>query len=351
MSLQEKILNEKVIPIQVSNSRTFVELIDEMGETAFQGRKLAEACKLYSKMLNEQDLTIFLGYSGSLSVAGQWRIITWLMENHYIDILVATGANISEDIVNSIGCYYYKNHANQNDEELFRLGINRYYDTLGSEKEYLEMTEIIASFIMTLKDNYNYTTREFLLEFGLWLNKQGIYSIVSVAAENGIPIYCPAIIDSPFGDAALIAKAHDKNVIIDSIKDYVEFMSISKEITRSGVIYIGGGVPKDFIQLLAVTPDLLYKERVVPNKEKTQSRNGTNETYYPHEFAIQITTDSPQWGGLSGCTFEEAVSWGKEKDNGNYVQCYCDATIALPIISQYISLKNNMRKCKIIFNN
>lgn len=98
----------------------------------------------------------------------------------------------------------------------------------------------------------------------------------------------------------------------------------------------------------AVTSDLLYKNRYVPNRERglTRENVGDSETYYPHKYAIQITTDSPQWGGLSGCTFEEAISWGKEKeDGGGIVQCYCDATIALPIISQAIAerVKNPKR--------
>jgi deoxyhypusine synthase len=103
------------------------------------------------------------------------------------------------------------------------------------------------------------------------------------------------------------------------------------------VIYIGGGVPKDFIQLFAVTGDLLYTDRKIPGRRNAHTRKQTNETYYPHKYAIQVTSDSPQWGGLSGCTFEEAVSWGKEDPSGKFIQCYCDATIALPIISHALA--------------
>jgi deoxyhypusine synthase len=198
------------------------------------------------------------------------------------------------------------------------------------------MTELISEFILTLNSNYNYNSREFLYLFGIWLNDKGISSIVTSAALNNIPVYCPAIADSPYGDAALIAKSKGFNLCIDAIKDYTEFMGLAPNVSKSGVFYIGGGVPKDFIQLFAVTPDLLYQERVIPNRSDNLNRNGTDESYYPHEYAIQITTDSPQWGGLSGCTFDEAVSWGKENKNGSYVQCYCDATIALPILTQYI---------------
>lgn len=334
---------EKVIPIEVNPQRSIVDLIDSMSDTGFQGRKLAEVCQIYYDMLCEVDLTIIMGYSASLSVVGQWKMISWLLEMNYVDLLVTTGANISEDLVNSLGKSYYKGKVND-DSNLFKLGLNRYYDTLGSEKDYLEMTELIAEFIPNLKKDYNYTTREFLYQFGIWLNDKNIYSIVSVAAKNNIPIYCPAITDSPFGDAALIAKSKGYDFALDSVKDYIEFMNLANDVKQSGVFYIGGGVPKDFIQLFAVTPDLLFNDRILPNRANGKRRANTNESYYPHEYAIQITTDSPQWGGLSGCTFDEAISWGKEENNGKHVQCYCDATIALPMVTHYISQKKQKKR-------
>lgn len=342
--MSKKLSKEKVIPVEVNPKTTLVQLIDSMSDTGFQGRKLAEACKLYEKMLQERRLTIIMGYGASLSVAGQWKIISWLLEMHYIDVLVATGANISEDMVNAMGYSYYKGEDRSNDEELFKLGFNRYYDVLGKEKEYLKMTELIADFMTSMDTDYHYTTREFLYQFGTWLNKKNIHSIVSIAAKNNIPVYCPAIADSPFGDAALIAKSRGVDVVLDSVKDYVEFMGLAKHIKKTGVFYIGGGVPKDFIQLFAVTPDLLFKERILPNRKDRKGRMGTDESYYPHQFAIQITTDSPQWGGLSGCSFDEAISWGKEEKNGNFIQCFCDATIALPIMMHYISQTNNKKR-------
>jgi deoxyhypusine synthase len=102
------------------------------------------------------------------------------------------------------------------------------------------------------------------------------------------------------------------------MEDYREFMSLGDRIKDTAVVYIGGGVPKDMIQLLAVTADLQFKERRLPHKN-TDGVARLNETYYPHKYAIQITTDSPQWGGLSGCTFEEAMSWGKEDPKGEHV--------------------------------
>ena len=160
--------------------------------------------------------------------------------------------------------------------------------------------------------------------------------------------------DSPYGDAALIAKSKGFSLTIDSIKDYTEYMSLAEHVKDTGVVYIGGGVPKDWIQLISVTADLLYEERAIPNRENPRTRENINqqESYYPHRYAVQITTDSPQWGGLSGCTFEEAVSWGKEDPQGQLVQCYCDASIALPIVSHALAerLKNFERHPKELNN-
>ncbi len=330
--------NLKVIKsIEIGSSKTISDLLGEMSQTGFQGKNLAKAYCVLKEMMEDKKTTVLLGYAGSLSTTGQWKMVQWLIENNLVDIIVSTGANISEDIIEAMGFHYYQSTSNINDADLFKLGYNRYYDVLGKESDYLEMTEVIADFILTLDQKKNYSSRRFLYLFGLYLDTKGFDSIVTCAAKKNIPIFCPAIADSPYGDAALIAKRKGFNLIIDSIKDYIEFMSISEHVEETGVFYVGGGVPKDFIQLFAVTADLLYPNGEIPNRKNGLARIGTNETYHPHKYAVQITTDSPQWGGLSGCTFEEAISWGKETDNGKYVQCYCDATIAFPIISQALS--------------
>lgn len=336
---EKNFYEKKVKAIEVEAPRTVSDLLRQMERTGFQGKSLARVVDVYEKMIKAQDTAILFGYAGSLSTTGQWKIINWLLENRYIDILVSTGANITEDIVEAMGYSYWQGDHNANDAELFTEGVNRYYDVYGKESDYLKMTELIAEFILTLDESHNYSSREFLYRFGVWLGDMDINSIVAVAAANNVPVFCPAIADSPYGDAALIAKSKGFSLTIDAMKDYVEFMSLAEHVKDTAVVYIGGGVPKDFIQLFAVTSDLLYEDRIVPNRAPGLNRKGAGEreTYYPHKYAIQITTDSPQWGGLSGCTFEEAVSWGKERVDGHLVQCYCDATIALPIVSHALA--------------
>lgn len=332
---------EKVKAIEVGQ-KSISQLLTEMQQTGFQGRKLAEVVHVFEKMIRDPNCTIIMGYAASLSTTGQWKIINWLIENRFIDVLVATGANLSEDIVEAMGFSYWKGTHLADDRELLHSDVNRYYDVYGKETDYMDMTELIYDFYMaSLKPDHPYSSREILSLFGKWLGEKGINSIVATAAKHQVPIFCPAIVDSPYGDAGLMAKSKGFNLIIDNMKDYREFMGLAEKIKDTGVFYIGGGVPKDFIQLLAVTADLLYDGRKVPGKQGEtiviqKEREGKmveyKETYYPHKYALQITTDSPQWGSLSGCTFEEAMSWGKEAETAPKVQCFCDATIALPII-------------------
>jgi len=354
---QDKYLKEKVKAIKVEK-KNISQLLNEMANTGFQGRKLGEVVQVWEKMIKDKNLTILLGYAGSLSTTGQWKIINWLIENRFIDVLVSTGANISEDIVEAMGYSYWKGSHLVNDGELLKANINRYYDVFGSEIDYMEMTELIAKFIVeNLKENYPYSSREFLYLFGNWLNKKRIKSIVATAAKYKVPVFCPAIVDSPYGDAGLIAKSKGFNLVLDNMKDCIEFMGLAEKIKNTGVIYIGGGVPKDFIQLLAVTSDLLYSERKIPGRkpgifrtERKGKRGKLVETYYPHKYAIQITTDNPSFGGLSGCTFEEATSWGKEKVGAPKVQCYCDVTIALPIVTHALREKIKFKRKGINFS-
>lgn len=331
--------------IEIHNPKTVSQLLQEMAATGFQGRKLGEVADVWEQMEKDPDVTVIMGYSGSLSTTGQWKIINWLIENHFVDVLVSTGANISEDIVDAVGYGYWQGTHLANDGELLDTNVNRYYDIYGKESEYLKVMEMLSDFIQTLKPDHPYSTNLFLYECGKFLLKKNVRSIVAVAAENNVPVFCPAISDSPYGDAALIAKGKGFNLSIDTMKEFQEFMSIANEVKNVGVVYIGGGVPKDFIQLLAVSSPLRYNNLKLPNRHGGVHAN-TNESYYPHKYAIQITTDSPQWGGLSGCTFEEAISWGKISSKGKYVQCYCDATIALPIVTQALAERLKFKRSK-----
>ena len=329
--MKKSYFNTKVEAINVKN-KSISQLLAEMGKTAYQGRKLGEAVDVYEAMLKEKNLTIVMGFAGSMSTAGQWKIINWLIQNRYIDVLVSTGANISEDIVEAMGYTYWQGTHQTNDQELLEADVNRYYDVYGKETDYREMETLMTNGIMKLKKNFHYTSAELLHKFGKYLSKKGVKSIVATAAENKVPIFSPAIADSAYGEAFLMAKNQGHPIVLDSVKEFDQFVGIGEKAKDIGVIYIGGGVPKDFTQLIAISVSPKTKDEGVPGR-KGHLRKGIKEYYYPHKYAIQITTDSPQWGGLSGCTLEEAISWGKIDQTGKRAVVYCDATIALPLIA------------------
>jgi deoxyhypusine synthase len=310
---------EKTIEI---GKKSVSKLLEDMAQTGFQGKRLGEAARIWSEMVQQKGLTIFMGYSGSLSTTGQWKLVRWLIENRYIDVLVSTGANISEDIMEAMGNKYYQGTWLANDEELLEAKIDRFYDIYADEYEYRELEGLIRKFASTLDPKGVYSTREFLNMFGEYQWKKGVKSISATAWKYDVPIYSPGLIDSGYGVAlSLLKREEGKLIRLDQTKDMEELGQIAERTKRTGVIYIGGGVPKDTIQLATII--------------KSLSEGGEEAT--PHEYAIQITTDSPQWGGLSGCTLEEAISWGKIAPDSTRSVVYCDATIALPLITQAMS--------------
>ncbi len=326
---RKQYLSKKVRQITVEPNKTIVKLLEEMKETGFQGKKLATVFDIWCKMIEEPDNLIIMGLTGSLSTTGQIELIKYLIKNRYIDVLVSTGANISEDILVCMGYGYYQGTHIVDDYELFKLKIDRFYDVYADEFEYREMEKLLADFAQTLEEGKNYSSREYLQYFGKYLTDRNINSIVAQSYQSGVPVFSPALIDSGYGVGIIdrILEKEGKHIILDQTEDFKEIVQLASQFPKTSAIYIGGGVPKDFIQLITVEKAFL---------KKTEDES--------HKFAIQITTDAPQWGGLSGCTFEEAISWGKISKGANQAVCYIDATVALPILINALAQKGLKRK-------
>ncbi len=152
--MENSYFKKKVECIEVKE-KSISQLLSEMSKTSYQGRKLGEAVEVWESMLKEKNLTIIMGLAGSMSTAGQWKMINWLIEKRFIDALVSTGANVSEDIVDAMGFGYWQGSSNVNDEMLLKADINRYYDVYGKETDYREMELLITEFLMTLKSRFS----------------------------------------------------------------------------------------------------------------------------------------------------------------------------------------------------
>ena len=323
MVSKKEVLSKPVATIEVGR-KSVSALLEEMAQTGFQGKKLGEVAKIWTQMAKAKGLTVFLGLTGSLSTTGQWKIIRWLVENRYVDVIVSTGANISEDILEALGYHYYQGTWLADDEQLLRMKIDRFYDVYADEMQYRKLERTIYKFANTLDAKRVYSTREFLHGFGRFLSERRIDSIVAAAYRAKVPVYSPGLIDSGYGVAlSLLNREKGKMIRLDQTKDMEELAQIAEKTKRTGVVYLGGGVPKDTIQLSTII--------------KSLSKGGEEET--PHEFAIQVTADSPQWGGLSGCTLEEAVSWGKIKSDAKKATLYADITLALPLVAHALNEK------------
>jgi len=316
-------LKDKLESVDVK-SRKLSELLRSMSKTAYQGRKLGETYEVLLKMFEDPEVTVFMGLAGSMAPGGMWKIVKWFIDEGFVDVLVSTGANISEDIVEAMGFSYYRGSPCVDDYDLLKHKIDRFYDVYVSELDYRAMENLILEFIRALPSG-TYSTAEFLYLFGRFLSERGIDSIVSSAYKWGVPVFSPALVDSGYGIAAVLALREGKRVVIDMVKDFDQLVKLAEHSQESAVVYIGGGVPKDTINLVTVAQTLIAE------------KSGKHDYYKPHRLAVQITTDLPQWGGLSGATLEEAVSWGKTSPWGYKATVHVDATIALPIIANALS--------------
>jgi len=229
---------------------------------------------------------------------------------------VSTGANLFHDLYECLGYRHWQCDQETDDLHLARQQVYRFYDVLASEQDFSEGERFITDFSLTLDPSRSYTTREYFHLLGRALvpvaKEEGI---LTAAVRQGVPVYCPAVGDSVFGLAIAEGRLRSgPRLTFDIIADVVEMAHIATQAKSSGVVYIGGGTPKNFIQQAAVAAYLFGRE-------------GSG-----HEYGIQITTDQPDWGGLSGCTFEEAQSWRKMAADATFVTVRAEATIALPII-------------------
>jgi len=290
-------------------------LLDRMALTGFQGRKLGESVAVWKKMLADPECTIFFGLSGAMIPAGMQNCLVEMIRHHYVDVVVSTGANIFHDVCEHTGVCHYLGHHHVDDAGLYEKGIDRIYDIFAFEEEFRDVDRGIAAFGESIAP-FRGSSREFIRQYGEFLIRKypGRESVLSTCVKENVPVFIPALCDSSIGIGLLIARRRGFDVDIDQIADADEITRLVEDVKKTGVVYVGGGVPKNFIQQTQVIGSIHEKDR-----------GG-------HDYAVQYTTDAPHWGGLSGCTFEEAISWGKESTSTLHVQCHVDATIALPLV-------------------
>ncbi|MFC1687898.1 deoxyhypusine synthase family protein [Patescibacteria group bacterium] len=254
--------------------KDFATDFSEWKNSSFQARGLGEVASVWEETITSPKMVNFLGYAASMSSAGMWPAIRWLIENRMIDVLVSTGANLTEDIYEAMDQKYWKvDPWFPDDDDLLKHKMDRFYDHAADEIDYRRMEMEIIHFLKDLNDKLAEVTImptwKLLHECGKWLSKKGIKSILAVAADNNVPVFSPALVDSGFGEAyvwALNEIPRDKRkLVVEQFWDAEDIFELAEWGLNEGrektAGYIGGGVPKDFTQLVAVSQALVRPAR------------------------------------------------------------------------------------------
>jgi deoxyhypusine synthase len=308
-----------------------VDIINSMKKMSFSARDLAAAAEMYNRMLGDRNCVIFLTIAGSTSAAGCMQIYADMVKHNMVDAIVATGASIVDmDFFEALGFRHYQGTPHVDDSELRRLYIDRIYDTYIDEQQLQHCDKTVTEIADGLPPR-PYSSREFIREMGRYLTKKAKKkdSLVQVAYENDVPIFCPAFSDSSAG-FGLVLHQHKRpknHVSIDSVKDFRELTEIKIAAPASGLLMIGGGVPKNFIQDTVICAEILGKD--VPM----------------HQYAVQITVADARDGACSSSTLKEAASWGKV-DTVSEQMVFAEATMALPLLASYAYHKGSWKKRK-----
>ena len=293
-------------------------ILDSMSKMSFVSRETANAAKIYNNMLADKDCTIFLTLAGSTSAAGCMKLYADLVKYNMVDAIVATGASIIDmDFFEALGFKHYQGSQFQDDSVLRKNYIDRIYDTYIDEDELQNCDRTIGEIADSLKPKA-YTSREFIHELGKYLksNSKKTDSLIEIAYDNHVPIFCPAFTDSSAGFGLVMHQERnpEKHITIDSIKEFRELTEIKIQSNVSGLMMIGGGVPKNFIQDTVICAELLNKKAEM------------------HKYAVQITVADSRDGACSSSTLKEASSWGKV-DTTEEQMVFAEATSVMPLIA------------------
>jgi deoxyhypusine synthase len=329
MPTKQELLTHPIQHIDIKQHNV-VALVDAMQHMAFSSRDLHRAASIYERMLRDTECGVILCLAGSMVSAGLKQIFVDLVRNHMVDAIVSTGANIvDQDFFEALGFKHWiaDDLLRQGTEDamLRELMIDRIYDTLIDEEQ-LRFCDDTTEKVANSLDPRPYSSREFIRAMGAYLeaegktpDKGGVDSIVYSAYQNDVPIFCPAFSDCSAG-FGLVAHQHARQdkprVSIDSAKDFYELTQLKIANPSTGLLMIGGGVPKNFAQDIVVAAEIL----------------GNNAPM--HKYAIQVTVADVRDGALSSSTLKEASSWGKV-DTVYEQMVYSEATLAVPLITGY----------------
>ena len=338
-------MTDGLTPLQsldLSAVDSFADLVEGMSRTAFGGRHLGDALQVLLKMADDPDCQVVLTVSGAMTVAKQGQILCELIDRGLVNAVVATGALIAHGLTESIGLVHYRHDGKHSDQALFERGYNRIYDTLEMEANLNDVSELIASVVNPGSEEV-WSSYRFCRVLGQRLCEAGSGTgILRSACLKNVPVFIPAFTDSEIGlDLATLAVSEslcrtDRSPSEATLKevsspvpsfnpflDLQTYARLACSAPRLGILTIGGGVPRNWAQ------------QVGPYIDVMNARLGTRHTAPRFQYGVRICPEPAHWGGLSGCTYSEGVSWGKfvpPEEGGLFAEVPADATIALPLL-------------------
>lgn len=329
--------------LSVEHVDSFSDLLRAMSKTAFAGRQLGEAFDVLLEMSRSDTCHIVLTVTGAMTVAKQGQIICDLIDRGVVNTVVATGALIAHGLTESMGLTHYRHDASRSDEDLFEQGYNRVYDTLEMEANLNEVERLVRQVLreVTPKDGL-WSSASLCHALGRKLHERKEGSgILRSAFEQDVPVFIPAFTDSEIGldvatwamDVALEESgreqlhADDVFQAVPPFNPFLDLQQYARQIggaEQLGILTIGGGVPRN------------WSQQVAPFYDITNDRVGTKLSAPRFRYGVRVCPEPVHWGGLSGCTYSEGVSWGKfvsPQEGGRYAEVYADATVVLPLLT------------------
>jgi deoxyhypusine synthase len=317
---KKELLKTRISQVNFEEVSSVADLVDSFRSSSIQARNIGQCANVFGKMLTDEERpTIILGLAGPLIAAGLRKVIRDMVHYNMVDIIVSTGAVLYQDYYQSLGGGHYFGSPNADDAKLRDLLVNRIYDTYVDEELFATDDTLIGNFADKL-ERRNYSSREFLSLLSATIDDEE--SILATAHKKGIPVFCPAINDSSIGIGLTehyvnARKNSEQPIAIDSIRDNYELTQCVVASSRTAAFYVAGGVPKNYINDSIVMAYIFGKDT-----------GG-------HKYALQMTTDVPHWGGLSGSTLAEAQSWGKVNKEANHAMAFVEPSVSFPLIYGY----------------
>ncbi len=328
--------------IDLSRVHSFADLLRAMAKSAFSGRQLGEAFEIVLEMTRDPDCLVVLTLSGAMTVAKQGRIICEMVDRGLVHVIVSTGALVAHGLTESVGLIHYRYDPSLPDETLFRWGYNRIYDTLEMEANLDDIERLVRSVLDEEEPEGGvWSSASLCRAIGKRLKEldRGP-GILRSAYEKNVPVFIPALTDSELGlDFATwamqrhVEKGGREEDVFDVVPPFNPFLDLQhfskliKAAKRTGIITLGGGVPRNWAQQVAPYVDLVAK------------RFGKREPVPKYRYGVRICPEPVHWGGLSGCTYSEGVSWGKfvsPNEGGRFAEVYADATVAFPLLMKAV---------------